>query len=251
MSVPLPLPSGGRTATPKTSTTGTTVSLPGSGVTRFQARATFGPKLWSVTEATPGCLPEADPATFATRSEATRYALTLVAELRRDGYRVSGSAKLGLEGSRPGAHSRPRAHRGSARPGEPAVTGCEPCGRSLEAHEVRIYSVRGGDPIQWSGRIFDGKARRIEVRCQHPATLLRHGRAAWQRFAADLASLDLADPERITRAAEHWCSEHGAIPTEVELFARVVRHGGERIGNVRFNGYYRSIPTDRLPAELH
>jgi hypothetical protein len=115
---------------------------------------------------------------------------------------------------------------------------CEACTLSLEAHEVRIFGLRGGDPMAWTPRIFDGKPRRIEVRCQHPAVLLRHARAAWERFAADLDLLDLADAPRIREAAEAWCAEHGAVPTDVELFAQVVRHGGEWVGNVRFRGYY-------------
>jgi hypothetical protein len=115
---------------------------------------------------------------------------------------------------------------------------CEACTLSLEAHEVRIFGLRGGEPMAWTPRIFDGKARRVEVRCQHPAVLLRHARAAWERFAADLAALDLDDPERITQAAHQWAAEHGAVPTDVEQFARVVRHGGEWVGNVIFRGYY-------------
>jgi hypothetical protein len=115
---------------------------------------------------------------------------------------------------------------------------CEACGKSLEAHRVEVYGLRGGEPMAWTPRIFDGKARRVEVRCQHPAVLLRHARAAWSRFAASLAALDLDDPERITQAAHQWAAEHGAVPTDVELFAQVVRHGYERIGNLLIRNYY-------------
>jgi hypothetical protein len=117
------------------------------------------------------------------------------------------------------------------------VSRCEACGKSIEAHEVRVLALRGGGDVQWS-RALDGKARRVEVRCPHPAVLLRHAAAAWERFAADLDLLDLPDAARIREAAEQWCAEHGAVPVEVELFARVVRLGHERIGNVKFNGYY-------------
>jgi hypothetical protein len=64
---------------------------------QFQARAILGPKPWAVVENTPGYLPDGDgePATFATRREAERYAVELVGELRELGYRVTGSARVG------------------------------------------------------------------------------------------------------------------------------------------------------------
>jgi hypothetical protein len=62
----------------------------------FIGRAQHGARRYSVVENTPGYMPDSDPATFHTRSEATAYAVSLVNEYREDSMsRVTGSAKEG------------------------------------------------------------------------------------------------------------------------------------------------------------
>jgi hypothetical protein len=62
----------------------------------FAARVILGERQWAVSESTPGYLADSEPARFSTKRQAERYAVELVGELRADGYRVSGSAKLGI-----------------------------------------------------------------------------------------------------------------------------------------------------------
>lgn len=51
---------------------------------------------WHVVENTPGYLPDSEPMCFKSRRAAKSAAAGLARELREDGYRTYGSAKIGI-----------------------------------------------------------------------------------------------------------------------------------------------------------
>ena len=55
------------------------------------------PVHYHVGENTPGCLPEADPATFREKGAAEAHARSLAGQLREAGYHVPGNARDGFQ----------------------------------------------------------------------------------------------------------------------------------------------------------
>lgn len=147
-----------------------------------------------------------------------------------------------------------------------AMTKCEACGMSLEAHAVTVVG-RNGQPVTWQTTPVitrpDYEPQSVRVECQFEAWSVAAVRNALAMLRQDLEAYangdcpseccahDMCpqDPrpwvnvERCMEAAQRYVAHTGSVPADPVEWSRYVNSNGTLVHNVRFSRYYGRFRT--------